>query len=84
MLQRIHDRIDILRQYLADEDEGSKINMESLALFITFVELLDEEVEKGLSVSLTPDNNVYANFKEHDVKYCMHFRSDGLIRMFKM
>lgn len=84
MNQKIHDRIDDLRQCLVEEGEDEKINMESLALFITFTELIGNEVVKGLSISLTPDNNVCANFEEEDIKYCMHFRSDGLIKIFKM
>lgn len=84
MIEKIHNRLDTLSQDLAEESEGEKINMESLALFTTFVELIDEQIAMKLSITLTPDNNICANYEEEDVRYCMCFQSNSKIKMFKM
>ena len=78
--KKIKQRIKELQNAVADEDKGEIINEGSLSLFMDFLEIVN--IQDELSISLTPDNNIYAKWKTSKYKiYSMVFFPDSTIKL---
>ncbi len=82
MKTRIEARIEELQKDIIEESEEG-IDKGSLVDFFNFLELIDDVVAEELSITVTPDNKVYANWKP-DKKYCLCFKGNGIIKFFAM
>ena len=76
---KVLDRITELRR--CAEEDGEKINEKSVSSFIDFV--TDKYYEGEPTISLTPDNEVYATWGTNK-KNCFRFHGDGSIKHFTM
>lgn len=65
-------------------EEGEKINEKSLVDFIDFTELIDDYIAESLTISLTPDNDIYISYQIEDDRYSFHFKGNGNISFVKI
>jgi len=79
--EKIQRRIEELQEDVIEECNGEQINKDSLFLFTDFIEFMDDHIIDSMSITITPDNEIYVNWKgniKHRT-YSMVFGTDRTI-----
>lgn len=80
--EKIQHRIEELQEDVIEECNGEQIKEDSLFLFTEFIEFMDDNIIDSMSITITPNNEIYVNWKgniKHRT-YSMVFEGDRTIK----